>query len=55
MSVRMNAKISENIKATKLGFGKQIFKVLAQRRFQQGATPTLKATNDYNAKSVNLN
>jgi len=49
----MNAEISENIKAKKLGYSMQIFKVLAQRRFQQGATPTLKTTNDYNAKSVN--
>jgi len=47
----MNAEISENIKATKLGYSMQIFKVLAQRRFQQGTTPTLKTTNDYSAKN----
>jgi len=37
----MNAEISETIKAKKLGLDMQILEVLGQRKFQQGATPTL--------------
>jgi len=33
LSVRVNAKISETIKARKLGLGMQILEVLAQRNF----------------------
>jgi len=33
LSVRMNAEISETIKATKMGFGMQILEVLLQSKY----------------------